>query len=372
MVANYFDHISKFGTMFRDTTFNESLNIGSLVADFPIKTPSDETQSTVFAIFAGSLGIASGVASGAGAGPPGSSGSAGAAAGAVLTGFSGMWTILSAAVEDAEPPDEDDMERALNMQLGTIWNAAYRAGQNGLISLFADGDLSDIPKEYKEGDYEYEISNFFDGRWLHRLTGKFVRDMQNALSENMRKSLASYALTFANYYIMKDGFDTDDCTDQTGGKVIDDVCYTLEYPGNGNPSVEPKRSDWSKTVSEDTLETMTDKYGIDLEELYKLSDACQSKTGDYGGTIDSGTFKLFSESEKPDCFYSLPVFVAAEDDAGRANWRTPCWARVQNMTSDDDDTPKVGETYLPPNLDEIMDQEFCVPCSGNSPACQIG
>jgi hypothetical protein len=124
-------------------------------------------------------------------------------------------------------------------------------------------------------------------------------------------------------------------------------------------------------VSEDTLETMTDKYAIDLEELYKLSDACQSKTGDYGGVIDSGTFKLFSDSEKPDCFYSLPVFIAAEDDAGRENWRTPCWARVQNMTSDGDDEPKVGETYLPPNLDEIMDQEFCVPCT-NSPACSIG
>ncbi|KAL2864282.1 uncharacterized protein BJX67DRAFT_225561 [Aspergillus lucknowensis] len=361
VAANFYQHIVQYGNMFESTTLNASLNIGGLVNDFDIKTPDTTSMETVYGIFAGALGLAGAAASAHGVGPPSAPGSVGGAgAGAALAGFGAMWSIVAAAVEDAEPPDEDDLERALNAQLAIMFDAGYKGAVQTLIAVFGDGDLSDFPKSLREGDWKYDISNFFDGRWLAKLQGKEIQQIQEALAENIMKSLAASALTGANYYIMKDGFEADDC-DQTSGKVIDDTCYTLEYPGNGQPAVPPKRSDWSKTVDEDTLELITDKYKIDLEELYKISIACQSSTDDYNGKIGTDVYAIFGDDEKPACFFAVPVFTGDLSDTSRPSWQTPCRMRIANMTADDDDKAVVGETYLPPHLDGLFTSSFCVP-----------
>ncbi|KAL4944609.1 hypothetical protein BDV06DRAFT_220125 [Aspergillus oleicola] len=368
-VANYFHHMVQYGSMFEAEVIGTLLDIGQLVDDFPVKTPEMSELSNIFGIFSGALGIA-GTAAGALPGFPG-----GEATAAALDGLGSMFDILGGLVEEEEPDDgEDDLEAELEAQLSMIWDAGWNSAAKALIAVFETGDMKGIPDDLKEGDYEFPLSNFFHGRWLHKMSGSEALDIKESLGENMMKSMAGSTLMFSNYYIVKNGFDNDDCTDQRSGKLIDDTCYTLEFPGtSGGAPADTERSDFSRVVEEETLKSMTDTYKMDIEEIYKLSETCQSATNDYEGKVEMDGYAVFADDDKPQCFYSLPVITASTDpdDLNRISWRTPCWVVVSNMTAEDDAKPVVGKTYLSPRLDEIFTREFCVPCY-DSNTCSIG
>lgn len=112
---------------------------------------------------------------------------------------------------------------------------------------------------------------------------------------------------------------------------------------------------------------MTDKYGLDLTQVYKMSLDCQKATGDYGGKMKMDHFRPLKNL--PTCYFNLPVLYV-EQSHGYGKMSSPCWIWADNTTSADDPEPKVGDTYLPPNLAEIFDRHYCS-CDGGPRVCGL-
>ncbi|KAK2795777.1 hypothetical protein FQN52_003627 [Onygenales sp. PD_12] len=360
VASNFFQRTNKYGEAFQTNALNESLQVGDVVNDFKIKRPDQIASDTMFSLFSGAIGLAGGatgsIGGGSSAGTPSSAGLSGTVMGAVGTTFS----LISTALKGDKPPDEDDMERFINLQLGKIFSAGYNSGEDILIAMFEEGNLEHFPSGLTKGKYGWRVSNFFsEGRYLATMGGAEMKTFRESLGKNMKDSLVGLALLFANYYIVRDGFEKGDCREQTSGMVIDDHCFTLEAIGDGS-KVPPERSDFSNPVDKKVLELIKGKYSIDLKELYEISASCQAGRGGYGESVEMESYQPLSE--RPECFYHLPVFIIdRENSEYPGSWDTPCWARITNMTAQEDDVPVAGETFLPPNLDKLFTQEFCVP-----------
>lgn len=353
VVANYFQHVVEAGTLFDTSVTNTTFNVERITDDFPVQTPDTFDLGSLF----GSLAAALTMGAGAIGVHPGGAGLAG-----FTTVVSGAFSLIAGEIGDETGvTDPTDVLRA---QMGVIFDAVYNAMAKSLIDMFEKGDLSSWSTSLTEGEYKTEIANFFDGQFMFKMKGSEAMDLQKEINRYLSKTLASTALRAANYYILQDSHPVDTCKDFRSGRVIDGKCYTIEGPGNRYMEKE-----FSVPISKKALEKVTDKYEIDLDDLYRLSLTCQKDTGVYAGNIKIPEFSLMKEL--PDCFYNMPVFYV-EPSKSSAPSNSPCAIWAVNATSQDGDKPEVGISYMPDNLAGVFKIQYCTCYPPTAPFCNLG
>lgn len=349
MAANFFSHVVELGALFDVSSTNTSYSVSRIASDFPAQYPDAFDLTSLFGHFGAALTMGAGAASG------------NAAIAGATTVLSGAFSLMSGLMgDDSEVTDPTE---ALYAQMQVIFTAAYNAVSDTLIDMFEDGDLSSWDSELTKGKYDSDIANALDGKFMFRLKGSQAKTIQTKINTFLSKTLVGAALRGANYYILQDSHPKDKCEGVTSGKVIDGKCYTIEAAGGGW-----MEKTFSVPISEETLEKVTDTYGVDLTDLYKLSLACQKDTDVYAGRIKLDRFT--PRETMPDCFYNLPVFYVEPSEDSTVS-SSPCWAWASNYTSQDGDKPEVGSTYLPPNLADIFKYSYCQCYPPTAPLCMM-
>ncbi|KAJ5646512.1 hypothetical protein N7490_002884 [Penicillium lividum] len=338
--------MNEYGALFNIAKSNVTDQIQQLVNDFPLKSPDSVPDiAAILTNFGGVLSLVSGLG--------------GSELQQTLTGtVGGIFSQVGGLVDTAS--DDDTTETALYTRSSAVYTAVYDSISQALINIFEDGDLSTWPSSLTNGDYVHKIANFFDGRFMYQLQGSDETQIEKVLNQNLLATLAGTALLAANYYILKGAHTTSDCADVTSGVLIDGYCYTLEYPGAGWSVSE--QNDFSDQIANDDLKKLTETYFVTLEDLYSNSYECQNSTGGYGGTMVVDLV-LEVNTELPSCFYNLPVFTVDASDTNVIS--SPCLVLNNNETTD---TQELGVTYMPSNLADIFDDDFCF-CTGGSREC---
>ncbi len=263
--------------------------------------------------------------------------------------------ILSLVGDNIEDPVATDPNPAviLNARLGAAFGGVKNAVEQILIDAFETGDLSKWPAELTTGFYDELLPNFFDfGRYYWPLGGSEQRDLWNSITTKMKQNLVGILMVADNYYILKGAYHTNDCG-RPGQLVDGNSCYSVEAPGHGyNHQHVAVHNDFSLPISQEVVANLT-SFGVNIAELIRSSEACQTQNTDYGGTVKNDFQALSQPGPPPPCWYALPVLsVAGPDDEHAGYTTTPCDIVFASQTNP---TPKnVGQNYLPDNLDKIF------------------
>ncbi|KAL2815594.1 glycoside hydrolase [Aspergillus cavernicola] len=347
VVSNYHSYMNTLSTLFQIALANNTYSVNSIVDDFPIQSPSTIALDTILSNVGSVMSLVAG-------GMPGVSNS--------ITGaLGGIASLIGSNLADDD--EDDDTGSVMYQALANILQAGYDSVTQSLQAMFETGDLSKWDSKLTAGEYETDIANFFDGKFMTRLQGTEVDTIESDMNTHMQQMLAGTALVAANYYILKGSHSVSGCTDITSGMVIDDKCFTIEAPGGGYSDKK-----WSLPIEEDTLKKATDTYKIDLKTLYTSSWDCQVKTDSYEGVLPATSFESFTEI--PACFYNLPVFIV-EESAKSSVLSSPCGMWAVNSTASSSKKPEVGVTYLPDNLDKIFKQSYCQCSPPTSSYCSL-
>ncbi|KAJ5738136.1 glycoside hydrolase [Penicillium malachiteum] len=350
VVANYRLYVAEYYDVFNTANTNVTGQIEQLVSDFPMKVPDTVPDyASILTNFGGALGIVSGFLSDE----------------LTSTLVATVGGIASEAGGDVSSDTDDDTSAlALYKRASAVFTDFFDSTTSSLDTMFDAGDISSWDSSLTTGDWDFEIANFFDGRYMYELDGTDDVDIETQLNGALLATLAGTALVSANYYILKGAHTTDDCDSVTSGTVIDGWCYTLEYPGSTGYSLLGE-SDFSDAIASDDLTKLTDTYNVTLTQLYSNSYICQNNTGGYGGTMDIDV--VFNAlTTLPQCFYNLPVFTVDSDGGATSS---PCLVLSYNET---DSTAVLGVSHMPSNLADIFVDSFCF-CEGSSSnrACDL-
>ncbi|GAA82937.1 hypothetical protein AKAW_01052 [Aspergillus luchuensis IFO 4308] len=328
VVANFLEYITEFGSLFNYANQNQSLGIDNIVADFPVKSASTVPDlATIFTNVSGVLGIV-------GSTLPLLDEETDTAS-SIMGVMSGLFSTAESDISSSSATDTETI--TLEKKVEALYTLMYTAVQDILIAIFETGNISSWPSDLRTGDYSFEVTNFFNGRYMFLLTGEQAESRRGAYS-------------------------TSTCSSITSGKVIDGACYTLQYPGAGWELVKQIMTD---PISSDDLTKLTDIYDVDLESLYTNSYTCQNTTGTYGGTLEVNILEF--SSSLPTCFYNLPVFTVETSEEPKINnyLSSPCLVYEQNLTAK---TAELGVTWLPSNLADIFVKDFCE-CNAGAREC---
>lgn len=345
MIGAYYKYMSQFNALFVQSVLGDSFMLNDIVSDFPVQIP-DNSLSTILSDFGVALSMAGSFLSmPLDVGPEA----------LVALGSSSLSTVggLLSELGTVEAPSASQMLQQLEDDLGAIFTQATTAVENALISMFQTGDLSTWPAQLVSGSYETSIANFFaTGQFLYLLDGNATKSMGSQFNTSISQSLVGLCLVLDNYFILTGAHTVDDCPSIPSGSVINNTCFTLEYPGDSFEGSGP----FSVPMSQDTYEALTNKYTVDINGLYTSSYACQNQSNGYGAAPPLGFNPLYFEAtEYTPCFFNLPIFPVGIED-GEAWVSSPCLAMAANATAP---TPIVGITYLPDNLAPIYAGGYC-------------
>jgi hypothetical protein len=345
--------MSQFNDLLTQSVLSNSFMLSSIVSDFPVQIPAN-SLSTMLSDFGVALSMV-----GSFLGMPLDFGPEAL----IALGAAGASTVggLLSELGTVEAPSESDMLEQLQGDLGAIFTQGTNAVKSALNSMFETGDLSKWPAQLVSGSFDSPIANFFAaGNFIYLLDSNATTEMGDKFTTSIAQSLVGVCLVLDNYFILTGAHTVDDCPSIPGGSVINNTCFTLEYPGDSFEGSGP----FSVPISQDTYDALTSTYSIDMGGLYSSSYACQSQSNGYGTAPALGFNPLyFQATEYTPCFFNLPVFPVGIED-GEAWVSSPCLAMAHNATAD---TPVVGETYLPDNLTPIYAGGYCH-CS--SAACE--
>ncbi|KAJ5377911.1 glycoside hydrolase [Penicillium cataractarum] len=347
VVANFRLYMNEYYDLFSTATLNATNKVEQLVADFPTKSPDVVDIASLLSNFGGALSLISGL-------------TGDGLATTLIATASGIFSEASTNV-DSDDDDDSTVELDLYNKISDIYTAFYDGSTKALEDMFDNADISSWPSSLISGTYTHDIANFFDGPFMYELSGTDQSNIEDNLNQQLFATLAGTALASANYYILKGAHTVSKCPDVTSGTIIDGYCYTLEYPGSGFSLTAT--SDFSDPIASDDLTKLTDTYYVELEELYTNSYKCQNSTGDYGGQMDSDLV-LTASTTLPTCFYNLPVFTV---ESGGDVTSSPCLVLAYNES---DSTAVLGVSYMPSNLADIFDDDFCW-CNAGNRQCSL-
>ncbi|KAF9894284.1 hypothetical protein FE257_007787 [Aspergillus nanangensis] len=149
-----------------------------------------------------------------------------------------------------------------------------------------------------DGNYTSPIANFFDGRFMYVAQGSQIKALGNSLGESFSQGLVSLALGATDYHVFRDSTSAEECTETASGTSINGTCYRLAK-GEGSDKIE-----------EDMLKTVTDRYKVNLTEVYQSSVDCVNSTAMKNDTLSRNetVANLFTDPVLlPPCYYNLPV-----------------------------------------------------------------
>ncbi|KAJ5712456.1 glycoside hydrolase [Penicillium malachiteum] len=291
VVANYYAYMIEYGSLFTIADTNMTNQVSALVDAFPVQSGTNVPDTaSLMTNFGGAFSLISSAAGGT---------EDGAVASSLSGVIGGIFSEAGSNVSDDEDSATTDI---LEKRCLSIITAYFNGVSEALKAMFEDGDISswDI-----EGDYDHPIANFFDGRYMFELETSIDLKIESAMNTQLMATLAGTALSAANYYILKNAYTTSSCEDKTSGVVIDDYCYTLEYPGSSWSVASDSTS--TDLISSSDLKTLENDYYVNITQLYLNSYECQNTTGTYGGSMVIDI--LQTSSTLPTCYYNLPVLT---------------------------------------------------------------
>lgn len=343
---------------FNDATFLSSLEISTIATTFtPSQTESILTFSQFLNGFTTALSIGSSVL-------PDPSG----AIGDLSSGVNTIESILGYLTADGTGftlPTTDDIEDSMKLMLGTLVTSTYQAIGNLSIMTFQypnETQTCDSSHPLYCGPFIYPVSNYlYNVRPVSVIDTEAFNHLISTFTSTIEKFLVGVALATGDYYVVKTAAITEaDCTDDAEF-YINDACYMLAYPGESSCQ---KDAGFQASANKTTI-TNIQSFGVNITEMFLLSEACQNQTQMYYGTVDVNATDVATSGQLPLCFYNLPVFgLLSFDPDGQqltptGGYYSPCWVTVyQNGSS----TPIVGESYLPSNLESAFDRQVCA-CS---------
>lgn len=330
----------EYGALFKVAEANMSTQITALVDAFPVQSGTNiPDTASLLTNFGGAFSLISSAAGGL-------------EETEVETSLSGViGGIFSEAGSNVSDDEDSATTEILEKRCSKIISAYFTGVSEALEAMFEDGDISSWDVE---GDYDHPIANFFDGRYMFELEESIDLKIESAMNNQLMATLAGTALSAANYYILKNAYTTSSCDGKTSGVVIDDYCYTLNYPGSAWTVASDSTS--TDLIASSDLKTLEDDYYVNITQLYLNSYECQNKTGTYGGSMVVDI--LQTSSSLPTCFYNLPVFTVEnqKQDYDETFDSSPCLIAYNNKTAD---TAELGVTWLPSNLASIFTEDFC-------------
>ena len=93
---------------------------------------------------------------------------------------------------------------------------------------------------------------------------------------------------------------------ETGSRFIDGQCFRIQKPFNYE-----RNKIFGESIDPDMITKFDDPeagYNIDVDQFYRIADACQNANWNYDGDIS--TEGLPTNGDYPDCFFNLPVIKA--------------------------------------------------------------
>lgn len=93
---------------------------------------------------------------------------------------------------------------------------------------------------------------------------------------------------------------------ETGSRFIDGQCFRIQKPFNPD-----QNGIFGESIDRDMVLKFDDPdagYNIDVNQFYRIADACQNAHPDYDGDISSDG--LPTNGDYPECFFNLPVIKA--------------------------------------------------------------
>lgn len=346
MAYVFYANLQTWNIEFEWSTINSTLNIPTIVDQFPAQTPNTVSLGTALSVVGGGLSTLGGIV----AATPG-----GEAAGLGISSVGGIIGMLSSLLPD--PTSGVDMESVLGNYLSSVINATLWAVGNVSEVVFTTGTLDNIPSELTtSSNFQTPLASFLYNAAPVILPGTDVyQNWETALVQDLQRGLVGAALGGGNYYILKNVATEDDCSQITGAQTYGGYCYSLQRPGVSCDSKPP--GDESYPINSFTLTSATTTYGINMTDLIVSSEACQNQTQSYlGSEALSYSAMTWDGQNHPPCFYNLPIlYVQPPPFQGN-----PCAIWKANYTAAvDGTTTELGYTWLPPNLDAVFTQAFC-------------
>jgi hypothetical protein len=350
MAYVFYANLQTWNTEFEWSTINATLNIPTIVDQFPAQIPTSFSLATALSLVGGGLSTLGGIAS---YNPEGEG------IGLGLSSVGGIIGMLSSLVPD--PTSGVDMQSVLGNYLSSVINATLWAVGNVSEVVFTTGTLDNIPSELTTTSYfQTPLASFlYNSAPVILPDTEVYQNWEAALIKDLQRGLVGAALGGGNYYILKNVSTEDDCSQITGAQPYGGYCYSLQRPGVACDSIPPGEE--SYPIDNTTLGLMTGtgttNYGINMTDLIGSSEACQNQTQSYlGSEALSYSTMTWDEQNHPPCFYNLPILYV-QPPPYQSN---PCAIWKANYTAAVDGTvTELGYTWLPPNLDDIFTQAFC-------------
>lgn len=344
MAAIFWQKLVAWQNAFDWSTVSSSLAVNQIALDFPMVGTGNNGMplNTLLSIVGGSLSTAGGLAS---ANP------ALAVPGLSMSTAGSILGILSAVVPTPSQSDTfDNLTAVIDTHLSDLYNTTYHDVAKLAEAIYQSGDLKGVPAALTSSSFfKTPLANFFyNAMPVLPETTEYGVNLQDDLTQDVKRGLVGYALGAGNYYFLKNVSTEADCSQITGAVIFNGYCYSLQVPGQGcNEASSGARS----LPADSSIFTSLTKYEVDVVDLLNSSETCQAKTNSYFGAVPltyggmTGT-----EDPHPECFYNLPVLSVLPG-------ASPCYQTKLNSTSS---TPEIGVTYLPPNLAAIFTDAYCL------------
>lgn len=284
----------------RDILDNETgsaaLHINEMLVDFEIEVEEDETkdiltQAKSFVGIAGSI---------LGAIPQA------ALVSTALGVIAGSLDVATSFMDDAEEPDDTDLQAALDTYLEDFADATSTAITQALKAIFGNGEdperldklvatIQDAGFGGTRGDFNNTISNVLaGGNWLNG--SSIQRTLMDSIAK-IKSAILGRVLAGRGYVVVEwDRPTQGHCNFIRTGRWIDDKCYFLAARPDGGNS--------HQDISIEQRDTLND-HGMhedDMEAFYRNVRACDNGEPEDGINLGEGGY--------PACYFALPFFIA--------------------------------------------------------------
>ncbi|GLA06504.1 hypothetical protein AnigIFM60653_007442 [Aspergillus niger] len=344
MVATLFTNLAQWHAAFNDGGTLAGLDIQTIADTF---APNVEGGELSFSTFESALSTAFGLSSTA---LPGS----GVLTDPLDTALTTASTFIGLISSSYTLPDSSDIETELTNMMGHLYNSTILSITDIVTWVYEyPNEASNLPSSLTEGPFTHDVANYFyNVKPLFGYDAITWDNMLNSINSTLKMNLVGAALAAADYYILKDASVKPKKCTGVGDYLIDDICYTLAWPG----AADCVQGQAHNTHATKTIIDSITSYGINITEMLVNSEACQNDTGVYYGYKSVDITEVAQTGVLPTCFFNLPVLQLISVDGLAPFWDSPCWINEVNASVTD---VTVGISYVPSNLYKIFNQDYC-------------